>query len=135
MVLGGIDPVGSTTGIGKSTVLLRAVVVDGKGAEEFSVAPDLDGVLDDGHFDLATPVGVADSIGRRGEADGAVLVDLAGDDGVGARSRRRRGESLALDGLVELSGMTPAWVATSTASKKISTRPSRQTTSTFCPAK
>ena len=50
-----------------------------------SVDVDLDGVADDGHLDLAAPVGVADPVAGPGEADVAGRVDLAGH-----RCRRRR---------------------------------------------
>src|SRR5215471_17258474 len=99
-----------------------------------AVAPDLDGVLQEGDLDLVAPVGLADEVGRAGEADGAVLVDLSDDDGVSARSRGGRGEGLTMNRLVEL-----GWVLARVGGNEDRVgedfdNPLSRTTSTFWPA-
>ena len=84
-VLGRIDAIWSTTGVGKSTVLLSAVVTDGMGPQELAVSPDLDGVALDGHLDLVASIGVADPIGGAGEADGPLPSTLRTTTGTSLR--------------------------------------------------
>ena len=81
------------------------------------------------------PVGLADEVGRAGEADGAVLVDLSDDDGVSARSRGGRGEGLTMNRLVEL-----GWVLARVGGNEDRVgedfdNPLSRTTSTFWPAR
>src|SRR5215211_5388138 len=79
-VLGGIDPPGSTSGVGEGSVFLRSVVADGMRFDEPAFEADLHAVADDRDLDLAAAIGVAHAIGPAGEPDRARTVDLARDD-------------------------------------------------------